>query len=115
MTLGEIIRYTDRIKPNAFSAEEKIVWINELEHEIQADVFGVKDPDGFDSHGTAAGWEDEEMYIPEAFHRVYYTYLEARIEAANGEWSEYANAIQLYNAFRGEFERWYARNFVDEK
>lgn len=111
MTLGEIIRHVDTVKPNAFSDEDKILWLNELEYEIQADVFGVTED--FDSHGTDVGWEEEEMYIPEAFHRVYYSYLEARIDAANGEWSEYGSSIGLYNAFRGQFERWYARNYVD--
>lgn len=109
MKLGEIITYVDGVKPNAFSAEDKVLWLNELEYELQADVFGAVED------FTAHDWEDEEeeMLLPEAWHKLYYTYLEARILAAEGEWSEYQNAVQLYNAFRGEYERWYDRNFVD--
>ena len=112
MTLGEIIRHVDTVKPNAFSAEDKILWLNEVEFELQTDVLGVTED--FSSHGTEAGWESDEMLIPEAFHRVYTSYLTARIDAASSEWEEYANDIQLYNAFRGQYERWYARTYVDE-
>ena len=112
MTLGEIIRYVDGVKPNAFAAEDKVVWLNELECELQADVFGQTED--FSIHAWEDDGEEEEMLLPPAWHKLYYTYLEARIDAANGEWNEYANAIQLYNTFRGEYERWYARSFVDE-
>lgn len=111
MTLYEIIAFVDEVKPNAFSGEAKTVWLNELEYAIQANVHGKTA--GFIAHDFADA-ADEEMLLPEAFGKVYYTYLEARIDAANGEWNEYANAMQLYNGFMGEYERWYARNFVDE-
>jgi len=113
MTLGEIIRYVDEVKPNAFSSEVKVVWLGELEYELQADVFGVTED--FASHTWENNGGDEQMLLPEAWHKVYYTYLEARILAAEGEWSEYQNAMQLYNAFRGEYERWYDRHSVDEE
>ena len=113
MTLGEIITYVDGVKPNAFSPEDKVLWLNELEYELQADVFGQVE--GFEAHTWEDDGQDEEMLLPEAWHKLYYTYLEARILAAEGEWSEYQNAVALYNAFRGEYERWYSRNFIDEE
>lgn len=38
MRLGEIIEHVDKVLPNAFSNEEKVVWLNEAESEIQRDV-----------------------------------------------------------------------------
>lgn len=110
MTIREIIEHVDRVKPNAFSDEDKLIWLNELEYAIQADVYGVTED--FDAHAIGDAGTDEPL-APEAFHKLYYTYLEARIDAANGEWAEYDNAMALANGFLGEFERWYARNHID--
>jgi len=55
----------------------------------------------------------ETMAAPEIWHKIYYTYLEARIDAQNSEWGLYANDITLHNHFMGEFQRWYARNYID--
>ena len=191
MTLGEIIELADRVSPNAFSAQDKTVWLNELEYTVQTDVFGQTEdltehvwsavrkgtvtltaagkllvpgpfranPGGRITLSGASGWvsgtltgvpvtaaeeteagqlltlasppaltEDisgeadlfydgsgETMLAPAAWHRIYYAWLEARIDAENGEWDEYANAAQVFNAFMGQFQRWYARTYIDEK
>lgn len=39
MTLKELIKFVDDIKPNAFSAAAKTMWVNEIEGKIQTDVF----------------------------------------------------------------------------
>lgn len=67
--------------------------------------------------GTAKIYYDgaaEPMVAPEMWEKIYYTYLEARIDAASGEWGEYANAMQLYNSFMSDYVRWYCRNFIDD-
>ena len=61
---------------------------------------------------TDAG-QEEEMAAPVLWHKIYYTYLESRIDAQNSEWGMYANSITLYNQFAGEFMRWYARKYID--
>ena len=35
-------------------------------------------------------------------------YLEARVDYANGEYDKYQNTMQMFNAFFGEFVRWFA-------
>lgn len=113
MTLKEIIDFTDRVKPNAYDEAVKTVWLNELEYAIQADIFGRTED--FTAHDWSESGGEEEMLVPEPWQKVYYTWLEARIDAANGEWDEYANAMTLYNTFMGEYERYYARTYLDEK
>jgi len=112
MTVREIIEHTDRVKPNAFSPEDKLIWLNELEYAVQTDVFGMTE--GFSSHSMEGACTDAPL-IPEPYHKVYPAYLEARIDAANGEWDEYDNAMALFNGFLGEFQRWYARNHIDNE
>jgi len=55
----------------------------------------------------------ELMIAPFFWHKIYYSYLEARIASANGEFNEYANLLQIFNGFFGEFERWYDRTYID--
>lgn len=38
MTISELIAYADLIKPNQFDAETKLIWINEIEGMVLADV-----------------------------------------------------------------------------
>jgi hypothetical protein len=196
MNLGEIISHADNVKPNGFAPEDKVVWLNELENLIQADVLqigadehtdhvwsgtwsgtgitfpddatmvipgtlqarpgGTVDIEGLTTYAanngegipvvaasvsdgvttitaaagtfSATGEEPEAgeavlnydgftetMLAPAIWHKIYYTYLEARIASANGEFGEYANTLQIYNAFMGEYVRWYARNNIDPK
>lgn len=110
MTIRGILDHVDRVLPNAFSDEDKLLWLNELETAIQADVLGLTDD--FETHVLEDAEEDEPI-APEPYQKLYYTYLMARIDAANGEWTEYDNAMALYNGFLGEFQRYYARNYVD--
>ena len=188
MTLREVIDHVDRVKPNAYTDEEKVLWLNELEYAIQADIEGRTDD--FRKHAVMTEWSGsvvlritddgypvlpvvldispgglfwlsvdgveyadgapitgvviengtttiifngglvgtfvgavvfrydgcaEEMFAPVQYHKIYYTYLQARIESANGEWVEYDNTMQLFNGFLGEYQRWYARNYIDNE
>lgn len=56
---------------------------------------------------------EEEMVLPEQWHKVYYTYLLAQVEWNEAEYNAYANTMQMYNAYWGEYQRWYARNYID--
>ncbi len=189
MTIRECIDYVDEIKPNAFSNETKIVWLNECEGMVQTEIFlnaetdvieyhwsaqettpisfpndhtiGIADknvirkfqPGGkilnFSPTGIYAANAAEELVIQgvdadglvfptgsfsvtgetevsttltydgrgvellaEPPHsKLYAEYLIARIDYANGEYDKYANAMQMFNAFWGEFSRWFARTY----
>lgn len=41
--------------------------------------------------------------------KIYPEYVIARIDYANGEYDKYENTMQMFNAFWGEYSRWYAR------
>ena len=48
--------------------------------------------------------------LAEAPHsKIYPEYVMARIDYANGEYDKYENTMQMFNAFWGEFSRWFAR------
>ncbi len=190
MTIKEIMAFVDDIKPNAFSNQQKTVWLNEVEGMVQTDVMllapssvityvyeavwsgtGIVFPDSatmvfpsssqFRAGGivTIAGlldyadnnradvqiknvsvdgrtlrfeegtfdlWGDtvetatatvifdgsnSEPLIEAPHHKIYYTYLMAMIDFANGEYGKYQNTMTLFNSFLGSFSKWYVENY----
>ena len=57
---------------------------------------------------------EEPMLAPEIWEKIYPAYLEARIAWASGEFTEYSNLLQMYNAFMAEYIRWYCRTEIDD-
>lgn len=151
MTLKEVIDFVDGIKPNAFSPQQKTVWLNEVEGFVQTEVFlwaieqiityewydafsaaktyavgdlaekggkvyrcktAITTPGAWD--GTE--WEEttlrddkyRELLVSPPHSKVYWTYLTAMIDYANGEYDKYNNTRTMYNEDMGEFMRWFA-------
>ena len=54
---------------------------------------------------------DCELLAEPPHCKIYPEYVIARIDYANGEYDKYANTMQMFNAFWGEFSRWFARMY----
>lgn len=52
-----------------------------------------------------------EMLVLPPHHKIYYTYLMAMIDFANGEYSKYQNTMTLFNSFLSGFTKWYVENY----
>ena len=52
-----------------------------------------------------------ELLISAPYHKIYYTYVMAMIDFANGEYNKYQNSMALFNSFFDCFTRWYAQNY----
>ena len=188
MNIQKIIDYIDGIKPNPYSEEDKVMWLNEVEGVIQTDVLlrGVSDivtyfyrslwegegivfaddatlvlPDPAEVHkggrvtlsglSKALGNElidavveevkdggcvvrfapgtfskigitetaeallefdgaETELLAEAPFQKLYYTYLMAMIDLANGDYSKYQNAMTLFNSHLTCYSRWRANS-----
>lgn len=109
MTLSEVITIVDGIKPNAFTEEDKTRWINEVEGNVQIDVF-LLSPDDVKTYK----WEDDKnctLLVAPPHDKIYEAYLAAKIDYANGEYNKYQNTYQMYNAFFTEFAAWFAETY----
>jgi len=53
--------------------------------------------------------EDVELLVKYPHDKIYGAYLIAKVDFANGEYDKYANTMTMFNAFWGEFSRWFAR------
>ena len=109
MVLSDVIRMADEIKPNAFPNEVKVAWLNEAEGMVQTEVmlFAIEDV-------ITYTWPEDqttELLVHPPHDKLYWTYLTAMIDFANGEYNKYQNTMQLFNAYFGEYMRWFAQRY----
>ncbi len=105
-TLKSVIEYVDEIKPNAFSNEAKTQWVNECEGLVQTEVLLLADTELISySYNTD---KDKELLVKHPHVKIYWAYLTAMIDFANGEYNKYQNTMQMFNAFFSEYMRWFA-------
>ena len=111
MTIIEVINRIDAIKPNSFSQQEKVRWLNTLDGIIKKEII--------DTHEGAEkvtfnGYNDStpittELLVPAPYDDVYIRYLEMQIDYANGEYNKYDNSYAMYNNAYSAFARYYNR------
>ena len=109
MTVAQVIQAVDAVKPNAFSNEEKTRWLNEVEGMVQTEVllFASEEVITYSYEQD----KDVELLAQPPHDKLYPAYLEARVDYANGEYEKYQNTMQMFNAFFGEFIRWFALTY----
>lgn len=92
MKIIEVISQTDSLKPNAYTAGQKILWLSQLEALVHAQV--LKAPFG----GFTADTDPETaLAMPAPFDMAYLYWLEARIHYANEDIELYNSAIRLFH------------------
>lgn len=108
-TLQGVLDIIDSIKPNAFSEEAKTAWINEVEGLVQTEVFllAIEDVVQYTWPENAAA----TLLAKPPHDKIYWVYLSAMVDFANGEYDKYQNTMQMFNQFFGEYMRWYARTY----
>lgn len=104
MTLYELLRYIDGIKPNSFSDDDKTEWLNEIETRIQKDLLGLS-PDDLVVYRYPED-RSTKLLLDTAHIAVYRHYLAAMIDFANGEYDKYANTMAMFNAAFENFAKW---------
>ena len=109
MKLSEVIARVDEIKPNAFTNEAKTAWLNEVEGMVQTEVFlwATEQIIVYDYEKN----KDTELLVQPPHDKLYWAYLTAMIDFANGEYNKYQNTMQMFNSFFSEFMRWFATNY----
>lgn len=108
-TLKSVIDMVDEIKPNAFSNEAKTQWLNECEGLVQTEVLLFASEEIIAYHYDAD--KEKELLAQPPHDKIYWAYLTAMIDFANGEYNKYQNTMQVFNSFFSEFMRWFALNY----
>ena len=107
-SIGEIIRFIDDIKPNAFTEGQKLQWLNELEGKIQ--VLILRTPaEELRAAYVLPGDADTDTLVPRPYDKLYWMYLGAMIDFGNGEYSKYQNSMIMFNDAYEDFANAYLR------
>lgn len=109
MTVSEVLNMVDDIKPNAFSDDAKVAWLNEVEGMVQTEVF-LWAPEEIITY-TCEENKDTPLLVEPPHDKLYWPYLSAMIDFANGEYNKYQNTMQLFNSSFKEFMRWFATHY----
>ena len=92
MTVKEIIEYTDKLKPNSFDAETKLVWINQVEGMVQSEI--NKTP--LEQIKMLIS-EDDTLTVKHPYSQVYSFYIISMIDFFSGDFVKYQNSSAVYN------------------
>lgn len=108
MKIREIIDRVDAVKPNVFTPEVKLDWINKIEGRLCADVFLMSTPQIRELVYRYPEDMDAEPLVTSPHDDIYELWLTAQIDFANGEYNRYNNSMTAFNAAYGNFVRWFA-------
>lgn len=113
MTLDKLLTRIDQQKPNAYTRQEKIDWVNQLDGMIKTKIIDTHE--GADDVYFREYTDDSgstELLVPAPFDRIYLYWLEANIDYANQEFGKYNNSMAMYNEMWSEYSRWYNRQHM---
>lgn len=105
MTPNKAIEIVDKLKPNAYTEEDKLRWINELDGMVQRLVM---QEDNITQYAYPDDM-DRELLIPAPFDDVYTLFLEAKIDYYNREYANYNNSATMFEAQFSEYKKAYIR------
>ena len=113
MTLNQAIECIDRIRPNKYTAAQKLAWLSALDGRLFNEVIltheGAEEAAPFAPY-TEETAGDTPLLVPAPYDEGVYThYLEARVAQANGEAAKYNQAAALYNSACSDWLRRYNR------
>lgn len=114
MTINEAIQAVDSLKPNGYSELDKIGWLSELDGTIKAEIIdtheGAEDIsfNGYDVDTKL----DTELIVKAPYDRIYKSWLESRIDYANGDYAKYNNSVTVFNTDYLSFQRAYNRKYM---
>lgn len=101
-TLKSVIERVDEFKPNAFSDELKVSWLNALEGRVVMSVFQLPQS-AVKEWVHSADDLGAELLVRFPHDDIYEAWLAAKIDFANGEYEKYQNSMAMYNELYEDF------------
>jgi hypothetical protein len=110
MTIKECIDIVDNMKPNQYSAKDKVMWLSFIDEIIINEV--LKTHEGYDGrYDEFSGYTEEKLsvplVVPSPYDRLYTAYLKMKIDGENGETARYNNSATEFNAYMMEYRKYY--------
>lgn len=106
-TIRTVIDRVNENKPNMLSKATMVAWLAELDGKITADVFLMDVSEVRQFSYSPETDMDTELLVRFPHDDMYYYWLCAKIDDANGEYNKYQNTMQLYNTCYNNFVNWF--------
>ena len=112
MTVIQAIGQVDALKPNTYSARQKILWLSQLEAMVKALVIDAhEDGDRAALPGTSQDADpDAALFMEAPFDMAYLYWLEAQIHYANEDLDMYNSAMGMFQSVFSAFKAHYKQN-----
>lgn len=108
MTINKAIAAADAMRPNAYSAEDKRVWVNQVERQLQEFA-------GADYTFYTAADMDKNLLLPEAWSDIYVLYICSLCDYWEQDVAKYNTSAALYNGRLTEYKQEYRRSAAGQK
>ena len=118
MYISEAIETADKLKPNAYTREDKVKWLSDIDKQIFLEIIITHSPseeseniriDSFTGYGPETDIENTKLLAPSPFDDLYIHGLKRQIDLHNDEYSKYNNDCLLFNSAYTNFYDWYNR------
>lgn len=135
MNIATAINLTDDLYPNQYSVETKVRWLSQLDLSIKQDILDnylkdgekakppcifcespldlpIQPPKTEEDDETSPfpydpGNLEQELLVEAPFDDLYLTFLQMKVEEANGDAARYNNSAVMYNSQYSAYEKWY--------
>ena len=108
MTINKAIAAADAMRPNAYSAEDTRVWVNQVERQLQEFA-------GADYTFYTAADMDKDLLLPEAWSDIYVLYICSLCDYWEQDVAKYNTSAALYNGRLTEYKQEYRRSAAGQK
>ena len=109
MTIIQAIQRVDALKPNTYSARQKILWLSQLESMVKTLVIDAHA--GGEEKPFTGFTEDTDpsavLFLEEPFDMAYLYWLEAQIHYANEDLDMYNSAMGMFHSVFATFKAHY--------
>ena len=113
MLVKEAIQKVKERKPNAYSDEALLDYINECEAMVQRELY-LETPEEIVQYEYPDGLE-EELILPSPYSMVYVTYAIMMIQYNQEEIAAYNNSNEMFAAQLAEAQKYYNRQNENRK
>lgn len=105
MTPNKAIERVSSVLPDAYSDENKLRWISELDGMVRRLVYQEAETEPYKFPEDM----DKELLVPPPFDGVYEAYIMSKIDFHNQEWGKYNNTATTFHTLFDDYKKAYIR------